>query len=134
MKVEVIQLKEFRDDRGLLTLGEFGQDVPFTPARFFLISDVPSNQVRGQHAHKTNSQFFVCLSGGMTAKFHDGEKWKRFNISPDSGGLLVPPLHFGKLSDFLSDTKLLVFASEMYDPEEYISEFSDFQKLFLDFI
>jgi hypothetical protein len=31
---------------------EVGRGLPFIPKRIFMIFDVPSNEVRGEHAHK----------------------------------------------------------------------------------
>jgi acetyltransferase-like isoleucine patch superfamily enzyme len=50
-------LRQAKDLRGSLTVGEYEREVPFTPKRFFLVFDVPTREVRGEHAHKTCDQF-----------------------------------------------------------------------------
>lgn len=107
-------------------VGQYPDQLPFEPVRFFVISSVPKGTSRGQHAHKSNQQILVCLSGGLTSKFHDGQLWEKFRLRPNGEALHVPPMHFGELYDFLPGTILLVLASEEFDSEEYINVFEEF--------
>ncbi len=72
--VHVQRFAEFSDLRGRLTAGEFpGDAIPFTPQRWFLVYDVPSREIRGEHAHRVCHQFCsvypaVWPSLSMTAK------------------------------------------------------------------
>ncbi len=52
-----------RDLRGNLTAREVGRGLPFIPKRYFVIFDVPSKEVRGEHAHKECHQLLICLKG-----------------------------------------------------------------------
>ena len=40
------------DPRGCLSVGEFGRNVPFEVKRYFIVFDVPSQELRGEHAHR----------------------------------------------------------------------------------
>lgn len=40
------------DLRGALTVGEIKRDLPFAPQRYFMVFDVPSEELRGEHAHR----------------------------------------------------------------------------------
>lgn len=126
MPIEKIQLNQFTDPRGKLSVGQFPDQLPFTPARFFVVSDVPNSEVRGKHAHKTNHQILICLAGSLRAKFHDGNSWQEFYLRSSSEALSVPAMHFGELSEFAPGTILLVLASEAYDAAEYINDFQEF--------
>jgi UDP-2-acetamido-3-amino-2,3-dideoxy-glucuronate N-acetyltransferase len=116
------------DDRGLLEFAEYPKHLPFEPKRVFVISQVPSHAVRGQHAHATTSQLLMCVSGSMTARFTSESNENAFDLNRASGWLLVPPMNFGELSNFSSDCVLVVLASERYDPDEYISDFEEFRR------
>jgi len=59
--VTLQHLPRFQDMRGKLVVGELSGDFPFQPMRYFVVYDVPSTDVRGEHAHRTLHQFFVCL-------------------------------------------------------------------------
>lgn len=130
MAVAKIKLSKHNDFRGNLTTGQFPDQLPFRPVRFFVISSVPENENRGQHAHVSNEQILMCLTGGLNAEFHDGKNWESFLLKPNEECLMVPAMHFGKLSNFETGTKLLVLSSETYDPENYINDFEKFLSKF----
>jgi hypothetical protein len=48
--------------------------------------------------------------------------------SPDKG-IYLPPLTWGTQYRYSPDGMLLVFASEYYDPDDYIRDYADFLKL-----
>ena len=61
--VHVQRFREFTDLRGSLTAGELPSDeVPFVPKRWFMVYDVPSREVRGEHAHRDlpSVLWYVC--------------------------------------------------------------------------
>ncbi len=121
-------MTQFLDNRGKLTVGQYPDQLPFMPVRFFVISDVPEGELRGEHAHKSNQQILVCLSGALTLRLHNGKQWDEYSLRPNGEGVLVPPLHFGELSNFAPGTTLLVLASEAYDADEYMNDFDRFLK------
>ena len=52
---------EMVDDlRGKLVVGEVPDSLPFVPQRCFMVFDVPSKEIRGEHAHRT-LQEFLCV-------------------------------------------------------------------------
>jgi dTDP-4-dehydrorhamnose 3,5-epimerase-like enzyme len=128
--IKKICFSSFVDNRGALMVGQYPDQLPFEPARFFVVSSVPKGTSRGQHAHKSNQQILVCLSGGLTSKFHDGQVWEEFSLKPKGDALFVPPMHFGELYNFLPGTILLVLASEAFDSNEYINVFEEFLTYF----
>lgn len=126
MPVQTISIGRFIDSRGTLTYFQFPEHLPFPPARVFAVSGVPDDAVRGQHAHKTNEQFLLCVSGSLSTRFHNGKDWEEHKLSADSFGIIVPPMHFGELSKFHKGTVLLVATSEPYDEGQYINDFEKF--------
>jgi UDP-2-acetamido-3-amino-2,3-dideoxy-glucuronate N-acetyltransferase len=123
-----ISVGSSRDERGFLEFAEYPGQLPFEPKRAFVISQVPSSSIRGQHAHSTTSQLLMCVSGSMTARFISESHESTFDLDPSSGWLLVPPMNYGELSNFSSDCVLVVLASEQYDPDEYIADFEEFRR------
>ena len=57
--VRSFELPRAEDMRGSLSFGEVSKHVPFEVKRYFLVYDVPSKEVRGEHAHKTLHQFSI---------------------------------------------------------------------------
>src|SRR2546421_3862172 len=70
--VKLYSLPSFEDMRGSLTFGEAQSHIPFEIQRFFLVYDVPSREVRGEHAHKTLHQFLICVHGSCSVVADDG--------------------------------------------------------------
>lgn len=124
--VTVHQLTVAADIRGRLSVGEFERDVPFRPRRYFLVYDVPSLQTRGEHAHRRCSQFLICLRGSCTAVADDGTVRQEFVLDRCDRGLYIPAMIWGTQYRYSRDALLLVFASDHYDPADYIRDYQDF--------
>lgn len=124
--VEVVELPVISDLHGNLAVGEIGRGLPFQPRRFFVVYDVPSREVRGEHAHRTLRQFLVCLRGACTIIVDDGQNREEYHLDTPSLGLHIAPMVWSSQSDFSADAALLVLASEQYDAEDYIRDFNEF--------
>lgn len=114
------------DIRGQLIAGNFSEIAPFPVKRFFAIKRVPSEAVRGEHAHIKCHQLLICLSGTLQLMTDDGRQRKNFHLSDSSPAVHVPPLTWASQFKYSSDAVLLVLASDEYDPEDYIRDYSDF--------
>lgn len=118
-----------KDMRGSLSVGEFERTIPFSPKRHFLVFDVPNREVRGEHAHHVCHQFLICVKGSCSAVADDGENRQEFLLDKPNVGLYMPPMIWGTQYKYSSDAVLLVFASEYYDPNDYIRDYSEFLSL-----
>lgn len=117
-----------RDLRGGLSVGEFERDVPFTPKRYFVVFDVPSRKVRGEHAHRQCKQFLICVRGSLSVVADDGKARKEFLLDSPAKGLYLPPMVWGIQYKASADAVLLVFASDYYDKADYIRDYDEFQR------
>lgn len=124
--VTVVPLKVVRDPRGDLMVGEFGPQIPFAPMRFFTVFNVPPGSIRGDHAHKRCHQFLVCLRGSCTALVDDGVNQDEHLLDSPGRGLYMPPRIWGTQHRYSSDAILLVFASHLYDADDYLRKREDF--------
>ena len=115
------------DLRGNLTVGEFDESLPFRPQRYFVVFDVPSEKLRGEHAHHICHQFLICLRGSCTALLDDGHTRQEVALNRPDVGLYMPPLIWGTQYRYSHDAVLLVFASHSYDPADYIRTYDEFQ-------
>jgi hypothetical protein len=127
--VTLHRLKHVRDLRGDLTVGNFPSEVPFEPKRFFVVFGVPSKEVRGEHAHRRCAQFLMCVNGSCAVVADDGVTREEFTLDRPDIGLYLPPLTWGIQYKYSADACLLVFASEPYDPSEYIRRYDEFRDL-----
>jgi acetyltransferase-like isoleucine patch superfamily enzyme/dTDP-4-dehydrorhamnose 3,5-epimerase-like enzyme len=128
--VHVQKFAEFEDLRGSLTAGELpSAEVPFAPQRWFLVYDVPSREVRGEHAHRVCHQFLICVSGKVTVAVDDGTKRGEVVLDSPSIGIYIPPLVWGTQYRYEDDAVLLVLASHPYDSDDYIREYDEFLRV-----
>jgi dTDP-4-dehydrorhamnose 3,5-epimerase-like enzyme len=124
-----MQLQSFTDDRGVLSVGSTPKEVPFEVRRFFITSATSPSVVRGQHAHRVSHQFLVAVTGSITATCDDGHTKTEHVLDSSRVGLYMPPLTWGEQTSFSEGARLLVLASELYDPEDYIENYEEFISL-----
>lgn len=127
--VNLHRLPLIHDMRGDLSVGEFERNVPFKPLRYFLVFDVPSEEVRGEHAHRICHQFLLCVRGAVSVIADDGKTREEIRLDSPELGIHLPPLTWGIQYKYTRDAVLLVFASEYYDAGEYIREYPEFLDL-----
>jgi len=120
------KLSSFADLRGSLCVADVAKDLPFTPQRFFIVHDVPSKYVRGEHAHHVCEQFLVCAAGSCSVVVDDGREREEFRLDRPNLGLYLPPLVWGIQYKFSPSASLFVFASHLYDPDDYIRDYNNF--------
>nr|WP_104127530.1 WxcM-like domain-containing protein [Cryobacterium sp. Y57] len=123
----LVQLRKATDMRGSLVVAELGTDLPFVPQRFFIVYDVPSRDVRGEHAHRTCEQFLTCIKGSVRAIVDDGVNREEFLIDSPDIGLHMPAMTWGTQYAYSPDAVLGVFASLPYDEADYIRTYSEFR-------
>ena len=128
-RVKLIQLPRIVDLRGSLTFGEYGKHLPFEPKRYFVIFDVPSLEVRGEHAHKQQHQFLVCLKGSCSVVIDDGKNRDEITLSEPDTGIYLPSMVWAIQYKFTPDAILLVLASDVYDADDYIRDYDEYIEL-----
>lgn len=127
--VSLHNLKEVPDMRGNLSVGEFEREIPFKPARYFLVYDVPTADTRGEHAHKECHQFLIAVKGSIKVVVDDGRAREEILLNRPNMGLYLPPMTWGIQYQYSNDAILLVFASAYYSSEDYIREYSEFSRM-----
>jgi len=118
-----------RDLRGSLIAREIGDDVPFPVERCFVVFDVPTKEVRGEHAHRRCHQFLVALRGSVHVVCDDGRERQEFVLESPDTGLYMPPMIWGTQYRYTADSVLLVLASHHYDAADYIRDYETFLSL-----
>lgn len=125
---KIIELPKIADARGNLTFIEGSRHVPFDIKRVFYLYDVPGGADRGGHALKNCHQFLIAMSGSFDVILNDGTQQRRIHLNRSYYGLYLPPMVWREMDNFSSGSVCLVVASELYDPNDYIREFGEFQR------
>ena len=123
------RLRTASDMRGKLVVAEVGQDIPFQPARCFLVHDVPNAETRGEHAHRHCHQLLIAVTGSVRVVVDDGDVREEFLLDSPSIGLLLPAMTWGVQYGHSPGAVVLVLASEHYDPTDYIRDYQEFLDL-----
>jgi len=119
-------MRRVTDARGALTVGEVPTEVPFAPERYFAVFDVPTVELRGEHAHKQCQQFLICLHGSCRVLLDDGEKRCEIILDRPDMGVFMPEMIWGTQYRYSPDAVLLVFASRPYEAEDYLRTYDEF--------
>lgn len=127
--VRMIELPLIPDLRGSLSFAEVGQSLPFDPKRYFIVFDVKSKEVRGEHAHRSCHQFLVCVKGSCSVVVDNGKIREEYQLDQPNLGIYLPPMVWGVQYKYSTDAVLLVLASDIYDADDYIRDYDDFLAL-----
>ncbi len=114
------------DPRGNLIAREVSKGLPFVPMRCFMIFDVPTKEVRGEHAHRQCAQLLMCLRGTVCVVCDDGRNRQEFLLDDPTNGLHIPRMVWGTQYRYSEDAVLLVLASDPYDADDYIRNYDEF--------
>ncbi|MEI8129574.1 MAG: FdtA/QdtA family cupin domain-containing protein [bacterium] len=117
----LINLNTFTDSRGNLTVIE--KVLPFEIKRVFYIYGV-DNSLRGNHRHIKTIQAAISLKGSCRIFSKNGsyKDIEEFVLDKPSKCLILEPEDFHWMDNFTSECILMVFASEFYNAEDYITE------------
>ena len=122
-------MRKIKDSRGSLCVGEGPTEVPFCPQRYFIVYDVPSRELRGEHAHKECEQFLICLHGSCRILLDNGIDRCEVILDRPDMGVYMPAMIWGTQYRYSEDAVLLVFASKAYNPDDYIRSYNEFTML-----
>lgn len=119
----------FKDERGELFPIEMN-NVPFSPKRVFVISGVPKNSTRGNHAHFKTNQYIICIKGKILIGIDDGER-KEEKIINQGESILIPNMVWDYQKFLTGEDILLSLCDTSYDEKDYILDIQDFYKIIL---
>lgn len=131
-RITAVRLHELpitRDPRGSLSFAEYEKTLPFLPKRYFIVFDVADGQTRGGHAHSTVHQLLVCVKGSCLVTLDDGRARDEVWLDRPELALYLPPRIWATQSQFSRDGVLMVLASDVYDPDEYIRDYDEFLRV-----
>ena len=119
-------MRRVSDARGALSVGEVPNELPFAPRRYFTVFNVPSIELRGEHAHKRCQQFLLCLHGSCRILLDDGSHRCEVTLDRPDIGVFMPEMIWGTQYRYSPDAALLVFASRPYEADDYLRTYEEF--------
>ena len=126
--IREIRLASFDEDSGSLAVIEGEADVPFPIARVFTISGMTPGTVRGQHTLLSCWQVILCLNGVCEVTCDDGRATRTVRLETPNHALQVPPGIWRELTPLENGTVVMVLSDQPYDPDDYISEITEFRR------
>ena len=125
----VLTFSKIHNRAGNLTALNNTINLPFNIKRVFYLYDIPGGELRGGHAHIELHQLIVAVSGSFDITLDDGLNKKTVSLNRPYYGLHVIPGVWSELSNFSSGAVCLVLASNIYDENDYIRDYSRFINL-----
>lgn len=125
--IKIVKIPKINDDCQLYFL-QYPDQVPFKIQRVYYIKGADINLPRGYHAHKNTRQLFFCIQGEVTLTLDNGKKRERVTLKHAESGVLLDSMIWHEMSQFRTNTIILVLASRVYDSKDYIRDYSEFVK------
>jgi dTDP-4-dehydrorhamnose 3,5-epimerase-like enzyme len=116
------------DARGNLVPLEPDGALPFAIARVCYLYGMDPDARRGRHAHRTTTQFAVCVAGACTFHVDDGSATATLRLDRADRGLLLPPGVWREMSAFSADCVVMLLADRPYDESDYITDHGEFRE------
>lgn len=127
MDYKLIDLNVFGDERGkLISLESLKGVVPFEIKRVYWIFDTIPDYVRGCHAHKTLEQLVVPMDGAVQFVLDDGKTREKIWLNRPYQALYMGKKIWNEMHHFSYGCKLMILASDYYEPDEYIKDYNEF--------
>ena len=116
------------DDIGQLAVAE-GHNLPFAVKRAYWTFGVPSNKIRGHHAHHELEQLIISVHGTIELIVETPDRKRHtFTLDHPSKALFIPRKCWREIK-FGSDAVLLCLASMEYEESDYIRSYYDYANL-----
>ena len=127
LNVSILDFGAIGDERGMITICEGEQDIPFIPKRVFYIYKSSKGVVRGKHANRTTDFVLINVAGTSKVKIKDGKGNEIiYSLNRPNTGIYIPHMIWKEMYDFSLDSVLLCLASEHYDANEYIRDYDEY--------
>jgi len=124
--IQLFDIPQCGDERGQLSVVEFGEALPFPVLRVYWIHGTKPGVSRGFHAHKKLRQLCVCVAGSVRLSLFDGRREESVVLESSAKGLLIGPGLWHEMHDISPDCVLMVFADSVYDEADYIRDHEQF--------
>lgn len=128
MNYKLIKMNVIGDERGKLVSIEANKNISFDIKRVYYIFDTLPDQERGKHAHKNLEQLIIAIDGACQFVLDDGKNREAVWLNRPDVGLYIGKNMWREMRHFSYGCKLMVLASDYYNEDEYIRDYSVFKE------
>lgn len=125
----MIPLGRIADRRGNLSFMEKGNPLPFAMKRVYWVNDVPGGKGRFGRALRSQWEAVVAVAGSLKLTTVNGNGEKSFVLSSPDVAVVLPPMTWRTMTDFTTNTAVLVVASADFSEKDYIRDRETFNRL-----
>ncbi len=125
-----INFPKITDPRGNLSFIQFPDQIPFEIKRVFWTYNVPSGEIRGGHAYRSQDEVIIALSGSFDVVItHYTGVEERIHLNRSNEGLFLSAKTWRHLENFSTNSVSLHLSSKEFDKEDYLRDFNEFEIL-----
>jgi len=128
-RTKLVKIRSVSDERGILSVADSGDDLPFVPRRVYWLHGGTVGTVRGGHAHRELEQLLIAMSGVYEILVDDGERRQIVRLETPTDGLLITPVVWREIRQASPAASLAVLASLPFDAGDYIHDYAEFLSL-----
>ena len=127
-KIKKFKLRLFSKSTGKLMPISFNKQFPMKVKRVFFLYG-KKNKIRGEHAHKKCSQFFIPIQGKFILNIKTPKTKERIVLNHSSKtAVLVPPKYWCGVKFINKNSILMVACDKYYDFNDYLETFDVYKK------
>ena len=127
-KIKNFKIKAYSSITGKLIPLVFNKKFPIKAKRIFFVYG-KKNKIRGDHAHKKCSQFFIPIFGKVILDIKTPKMKKKIVLNHLSKiAVLVPPKYWCSIKFTNKNSILMVVCDKNYDFDDYLESYDDYIK------
>ncbi len=123
--VHILKLPSFVEAGSSLIVAESLAQISHTISRVFFVTS-KTEQIRGNHAHRTCNQTLICVSGAVEVIVNDGVNQRNITLDQPQKALSIPATIWATQIYKEEPSILLVLCDKLFEESDYIRTHSDF--------
>ena len=123
--VHILKLPSFVEAGSSLIVAESLAQISHTISRAFFVTS-KTEQIRGNHAHRTCNQTLICVSGAVEVIVIDGVNQRNITLDQPQKALSIPATIWATQIYKEEPSILLVLCDKLFEESDYIRTHSDF--------
>lgn len=128
INVKEVNFNVISDKRGNMIPVEYPKQLEFPLKRIYYIYNVADGIRRGFHSHNDLEQVLIAVNGSVKILVKTPDEEQVIELNDPSKGLYIGPMVWREMFDFSEQAVLLVLASHEYDENDYIRDYSEYEK------